>query len=238
LVEASRRFKPESGIPFARYAAIRIRGAIIDSTRTRDWATRSLRRQLRDIQQTATMLEDQSKRPPTQVELAGSLGISTDELSARQGQATLSTLLHLDQAEPGQDALAYQVEEDRIESLPEHAIEQREMKGTLVTAIRHLPKVQAEVVARYYLQGDLLQDIADDMGITEARVSQIRAEALAAIRTFFSALYEGLEATPDSVPGKRARTAYVGRLAEQTDWRTRLEAADGLDLASLFTAAG
>ena len=31
LVEASRRYDPDSGIPFARYAAIRIRGAIIDS---------------------------------------------------------------------------------------------------------------------------------------------------------------------------------------------------------------
>jgi RNA polymerase sigma factor for flagellar operon FliA len=170
--------------------------------------------------------------------LANALGLSTDELSARQGQATLSTLLHLDQAEPGQDPLAYQVEEDHTEALPEYAIEQKEMKGTLITAVRHLPKVQAEVVTRYYLQGDLLQDIADDMGITEARVSQIRAEALAAIRTYFASLYEGLEATPDSVPGKRARTAYVGRLAEQADWRSRLEAADGLDIASLFTAAG
>ena len=41
LVEAARRFDPDAGIPFERYASIRIRGAIIDSTRTRDWASRS-----------------------------------------------------------------------------------------------------------------------------------------------------------------------------------------------------
>ena len=40
LVEASKRYDETVGIPFARYAAIRVRGAIIDSTRSRDWATR------------------------------------------------------------------------------------------------------------------------------------------------------------------------------------------------------
>ena len=33
LVDASRRFDPDQGTPFQRYAMIRIRGAIIDSTR-------------------------------------------------------------------------------------------------------------------------------------------------------------------------------------------------------------
>lgn len=238
LVEASRRYQPESGIPFARYASIRIRGAIIDSTRTRDWATRSLRRQLREIQQTANALEEQKAKPPTGVELAEAIGISTDELAARQAQASLSTLLHLDMADADQDPLAYQIEEERVEALPDRSLEQRELRGTLATAIRHLPRIQMEVVTRYYLQGDLLQDIADDMGITEARVSQIRGEALAAMRSYFAALYEGLEATPDSVPGKRSRAAYVANLASQADWRTRLSAADSKDLERLFSAAG
>ncbi len=69
LVEASRRFDPESGIPFARHAAIRIRGAIIDSTRTRDWASRSVRRNIRDIQQAQSGLEEQHGKTPVAEEL-------------------------------------------------------------------------------------------------------------------------------------------------------------------------
>ena len=80
LVEASRRFDPDSGIPFARYAAIRIRGAIIDSTRTRDWASRSVRRRLREIQQATAGIEEQHGRAPTSGELADFLDITEDEL--------------------------------------------------------------------------------------------------------------------------------------------------------------
>jgi RNA polymerase sigma factor for flagellar operon FliA len=225
LVEASRRYDPESGIPFARYAAIRIRGAIIDSTRTRDWASRSVRRRLREIQETHSSLEEQNGRPPTSVEMASFLGISVEELSTRQAHAATSTLLHLDQPSESDDApLVDRVEEERFEVLPDSALEQRELRGSLVESVRHLPAIQSEVISRYYLEGELLQNIADSLGLTEARVSQIRSEALMAMRSFFSTQYEGVEASPDSAPGKRARAAYVARMAEQSTWRTRLDA--------------
>ena len=49
LVNASRAFDAERGIPFARYAATRIRGAIVDELRSLDWASRSVRRRGREI---------------------------------------------------------------------------------------------------------------------------------------------------------------------------------------------
>lgn len=232
LVEASRRFDPDSGIPFARYAAIRIRGAIIDSTRTRDWASRSVRRNIRDIQQAQAGLEEQHGQSPSNGQLAAFLGISEQELSRRQAQATTSTLLHLDQHTEGDETpLVDRVEETRGESLPEFALEQRELRGTLVEAVRNLPAVQAEVIARYYLEGELLQDIAEDLGLTEARVSQIRSEALMAMRGFFGTQYEGVEATDETAPGKRARAAYMARMSETSNWRTRLDAEELLEPA-------
>jgi RNA polymerase sigma factor for flagellar operon FliA len=234
LVEASRRYDPESGIPFARYAAIRIRGAIIDSTRTRDWASRSVRRRLREIHEARSGLEEQHGRAATDSEIASFLGISAAELARRQAHAATSTLLHLDQPSEGEESpLIDRVEEDRADALPDTALEQRELRGSLVDAVRHLPPVQAEVVSRYYLEGELLQDIADDLGLTEARVSQIRSEALMAMRSFFSTQYEGVEAAPDAAPGKRARAAYVARMSEQSTWRTRLDAEPLLDEATL-----
>lgn len=225
LVEASRRFDPESGIPFARYAAIRIRGAIIDSTRTRDWASRSVRRNIRDIQQAHAGLEEQDGTVPSSVDLAKFLGISVPELTRRQAQATTSTLLHLDQQSDGEDSpLADRVEEQRSDSLPDLALEQREMRGTLVDAVRNLPAIQAEVISRYYLEGELLQDIAADLGLTEARVSQIRSEALMAMRGFFGTQFEGVAEADDTAPGKRARAAYMSRMEEKSDWRSRLDA--------------
>ena len=47
LVEAAQRFDPSRGVPFDRFAARRIRGAILDAVRAVDWAPRSVRAQAR-----------------------------------------------------------------------------------------------------------------------------------------------------------------------------------------------
>jgi len=222
LVEASRRFNEQTGVPFPRYAAIRIRGAIIDSTRSRDWATRSVRRNLREIEQATSDFEERTGQRPDDDDLVALLGITPAELSDRQAQATHSTLLHLDQDDSEENPLRDQVAEQRTQVLPEDALENRELLGTLSSAIHFLSPVQSEVISRYYMNGDLLQKIADDLDVTEARVSQIRAEALASLRSYFSSLYEGVPEIDDVTPGKRARANYLQALEEGTTWRTRL----------------
>jgi RNA polymerase sigma factor FliA len=232
LVEASRRFDPDSGVPFGRYAAIRIRGAIIDSTRSRDWASRSVRRCLREITQATSGLEEAAGRAVSTDEVAAFLGIDSAELARRRAQAVSSTLLHLDQPIEGEaSTLADRVQETSEDVVPEVALERREMRGTLAHAIRNLPPVQAEVVSRYYVDGELLQDIAAGMALTEARVSQIRGEALVALRAFFSTQFEGVDPVDDEAPGKRARAAYLERMATESDWRTRIDSAAFLDAA-------
>lgn len=243
LVEASRRFDPESGVPFARYAAIRIRGAILDSTRSRDWATRSVRRRQREVSQATVGLEDDHGRAPTAQEVASFLGIDTGELARRRSQALASTLLHLDQPLDGEDStLGERLEEPGTAVSPDEALEARELRGTLAEAVRNLPSVQAEVISRYYVDGELLQAIADDLSLTEARVSQIRSEGLAALKAYFATQYDDVEDGPDDAPGKRSRAAYLERMAQKSDWRTRIDAASFMDaasegLASLMAAA-
>lgn len=233
LVEASRRFDPASGVPFTRYAAIRIRGAIIDSTRSRDWASRSVRRSMREIRQAATGLEDDAGRTPTSAEIATFLEIDPSEFDRRRSQAVASTLLHLDQPIDGEDAtLAEQIAEPAVATVPEMALELRELRGTLAEAILNLPPVQAVVVSRYYIDGNLLQDIAGDMNLTEARVSQIRSEGMSALRAYFSTQYEGVEGSSEDGPGKRARVAYLERMASSADWRRRIDSASLLDAAA------
>ena len=74
-------------------------------------------------------------------------------------------------------------------------------------------------MARSFLEGELLADIAASMGVTEARVSQIRAEALMAMRSWFGTLYEGVPEVPTDAPGKRSRAAYVAQLGARLEKR-------------------
>ncbi len=227
LVEAARRFNPDSGIPFERYAAIRIRGAIIDSTRTRDWASRSVRRRYREMEETSSDLRDSTGREPDRETLAKALGVTVEELDKTQAQSAASMLLYLDHQRPDDSVSLRDTIVDQDTSVqPEAALEQREMLGTLRTAVVGLPATHAEVIERYYFNGEMLQDIAKDLGVTQARVSQIRSEALTSLRAWFGTLYEGAPDVSDDAAGKRARAAYVAQLSSDTNWRSRLDAAD------------
>ncbi len=227
LVEASRRYDPDMGIPFPRYAAVRIRGAIIDATRTRDWVSRSVRRGLREMEEAKMVFAKAEGRIPDRAELAGLLGISEDDVAARQAQASSALLLYLDHTGERDDlGIKDQLEDADDAVRPEDALRRRELVGALRESVRELPGVHGDVVRRYYLGGELLQEIADDLGVTEARVSQIRSEGLAALRLHFANLYEGVPEVPENAPGKRVRNAYAAALATQSTWHTRIAAAD------------
>lgn len=238
LVEASRRYDPSTGVPFASFARLRIRGAIIDSARTRDWASRRLRRELRDVSQQTAWYEEAHGRAPGAVEIAEALEVPVEEVTRRQAAAAHSTLLHLDVqiGEGGDGALTLGdtvLDADPTAS-PEESLEQNELDGTLRTAISLLPDVQREVVERTFFEGALLRHVAESLGVTEARVSQIRAEALAAVKAYFATAFEGVEEVPTTAPGTRQRAAYVAAVTSQSTWRSRL---DGTPIAPRSSAA-
>lgn len=226
LVDASRSYNPETGVPFARYASIRIRGSIIDSTRKRDWAVRSLRRQMRELHDAEEHIAYEKGRTATDEEIARAVGISVDDVHARRTASATSSLLHLDQEDSDRVSLRERVQEDQVENLPEDRLANREMVGTLHTAIKGLPDLQADVIRRYYIDNEMLQSIAESLGVTEARVSQIRAEAVNAMRSYFSTLYAGVADVPSDAPGRRGRTSYLAEMATRSTWLTRMEAVE------------
>jgi RNA polymerase sigma factor FliA len=227
LVDAAHRYDPTTGVPFARYASIRIRGAILDATRTRDWATRRLRRDLRAIEAATSVLEDRLLRRPEDEEIAAELGMTITVVRERRAAAVTSTLLTLDRpiGDPTGDAnpLADRVEEQDPAWLPERALERSELAGTLRTAIDHLPELPRRVLLEHHFEGRLLRDVADDLGVTEARTSQLQHEALHALQAYFGTAFEGVPEVPQNAPGKRRRAVYVAEVAAVSTWRTRLE---------------
>ncbi len=237
LVEASRSYKPETGVPFGRYAAIRIRGSIIDSTRKRDWAVRSLRRRMRELHDAEEQFEAAKGRKPTEDELAEAIGVPVDEIHSRKAASVASSLLHLDQEDQDRVSLGERIQENTPDRIPDEHLAEREMIGTLRTAIGGLPELQRDVITRYYLNGEMLQSIAESMGVTEARVSQIRAEAVHAMRSYFTTMYSDVAEVPEDAPGRRNRAAYLANMATKSTWLTRLQAA-GPPTAASHQAAG
>lgn len=235
LVDASRRYDPATGVPFGRFAAIRIRGAVLDSTRSRDWSTRGVRRRQRRIREAQDAMTARLGRRPTDEELGEALGLDPDQIEATRRRAELSTVLHLDHPVVTSDGdastLGDLVEETDDQLLPEAALEERELVGTLRAAVGLLPPRQREVIERYYFRQEYLRDIADDLGVSEARISQIRGEAVTAIRAYFQRAFEGVPEIERDAPGVRKRAAYVEHIDRITTWRSRLAAARATSVA-------
>src|SRR5439155_22858473 len=76
LVEAAGRYDESRGVPFDRFAARRIRGAILDSVRATDWAPRSVRTLGRKLEQVEQELANADGHLPTNHEIADALGMT------------------------------------------------------------------------------------------------------------------------------------------------------------------
>ena len=96
LAQAARSFDPERGIAFDRFASTRIRGALLDELRGRDWASRSVRSRARGLQAAQEELTNRLGRPPSPEEVAQSLGIAPETVHKLVDDVHRATVLNYD----------------------------------------------------------------------------------------------------------------------------------------------
>jgi RNA polymerase sigma factor for flagellar operon FliA len=96
LVEAARRYDGSRGVPFQRFAAQRIRGAILDAVRAADWAPRSVRTLARTLESTAQQLASDLGRTPSPEEMAQAMETTPEQLQRLQERIHRSVVLALD----------------------------------------------------------------------------------------------------------------------------------------------
>jgi RNA polymerase sigma factor for flagellar operon FliA len=214
LVEVAKRFDPSAGASFATYALARLQGAVLDELRSGDWASRSVRAAARRSEAAADALTLSLGRPPTREELAASLGVARSELENLQVDVHRAVMVSID-AGSGTDGASLDLP-DTGES-PERALLRGERARYLHEAIRALPDRLDEVVERNFFGDESLTDIAQDLGVTLSRVSQMRARALTLLHAAMSEVWDGKTVPADG--GVRARNqqrSYVDRVARRS----------------------
>jgi len=167
LLDALERFEPKRQIKFETYAGVRIRGAMIDYLRAKDWLPVSLRQKIRRMEQTAQRLETELGRAPNDCELAEALEISMFDLQTLASQANAATVIGLDEYLPTEEA---------------NGPELFELKETLAKAIELLPEKERLVVTLYYYEELTLKEISRVLHLTEARISQLHKQAIRRMR--------------------------------------------------------
>lgn len=223
LVVAAQRYDETRGIPFNRYAATRIRGAVMDELRGMDWASRSVRRRGRELDEARSGLATQLGRTPTAVETAQALGITVGELASHQQDTARAMVASLQQ-----------VQESGAEGLmpaggpaPHEVVEHRERIAYLQDAVVTLPDRLRAVVEGYYFAERPMTELADELGVSESRVSQMRAEALSLLGGALNSALDPHLATPHPNPAgaaARRRDAYYAEVASHRSFAARVGA--------------
>ncbi|MEU8238632.1 sigma-70 family RNA polymerase sigma factor [Actinoplanes missouriensis] len=221
LVTAARSWDPERGVPFNRFAGTRIRGALLDELRALDWATRSVRSKARTTDTTRQQLTTTLGRTPTADELAQALGTTTTDLQQTDTDVQRATVLSL---QGFTTSSADDMVTERAPG-PEEMLLRREQIGYLHHAIASLPERLQTVVTEYFLRERPMADIAADLGVTESRVSQLRAEALSLLKdglnTHLNPDLAPVPENPESIVARR-RASYYANIANNTSMRSRL----------------
>jgi RNA polymerase sigma factor for flagellar operon FliA len=215
-------------VPFERFAAQRIRGAILDAVRAADWAPRSVRMLSRKLESMEQRLATRLGRTPTLDEMAEALDMSRAELAKLQDRMFRSVVLALehevgDAAE--EDLTLVDVLVDHRSSEPCEELETRELHSYLRDAIGLLPERHRFVVVGYFLENRTSQELARFLGVTESRVSQLRSEALLMLKEGIEAQYVPAAEEPAPVTGRLARrkAQYAAAISDASVWTDRVE---------------
>lgn len=215
LVEAAKRFDESRGVPFNRFAAQRIRGAIIDAVRAADWAPRSVRALARSLDQAELELANRLGRAPSVAETATELGISRAELDRLRDRMFRSVVLAIDSllgSSDGEELTLVDVLTDSSVVEPSEELEARELRAYLRDAVHLLPERHRIVVVGYFIEERTSTELATFMGVTESRVSQMRSEALAMLRDGIEAQYSEDETEATGLIARR-RAQYASSIS-------------------------
>lgn len=185
LLDAIDRFDLSRNIKFETYAALRIRGAMIDYLRAKDWIPVSMRQRIRKYEQTICRLENELGRAATDEELAQALDISIEELQTLIGQCNSATVI------PLEEYLKTDAPE-AVDTNPANSTALFELKDTLAKAIERLPDKERTVISLYYYEELTLKEIALIMHLSEARISQLHTKAIFRMRGYLAQHKEDL----------------------------------------------
>ncbi|MBR0261195.1 MAG: FliA/WhiG family RNA polymerase sigma factor [Selenomonadaceae bacterium] len=183
LLDAIDRFDITRNIKFETYAGVRIRGAMIDYLRSKDWIPVSMRQRIRKYEQTVSRLENELGRAATDEEIADALEISNEELQTLINQCNSATVI------PLEDYL----KTDASEAIDtNNSTELFELRETLAKAIERLPERERIVVSLYYYEEMTLKEISLVLHLTEARISQLHTKAILRMRGYLAQSKEEL----------------------------------------------
>lgn len=175
LFDAVEKYDQSKQVSFKNYAKHRIKGAILDSLRELDWASRDLRRRQKRVDAVVRKLACELGRTPTDSEAAERFGVDEERWHQMMFELRMVGLLTAPSRDPDEPAPEYPA---KPEWRPDLMVEKRQLRMVLSTAMSTLPERYRKIVVMYYANDMTMREIGATMGIKESRVSQLHKMAL------------------------------------------------------------
>ena len=220
LTQAARSFDPGRGVAFARFARTRINGALLDELRSRDGVSRSVRSMTRAVGLAADELSAKLGRAPSSAEVAARAGITEQELARLNYDVHRASTLDLD-ADAVDDYSATAARASQSDPLD--VLVNRESHAYVRDAVAMLPERLRVVIVGYFFDERPMEELARELGVTESRVSQMRAEALSLIGEAMATRLGDQPVEHAAGVAARRRAAYAAAVGTASDFRSRLD---------------
>ncbi|MBI3803019.1 MAG: FliA/WhiG family RNA polymerase sigma factor [Nitrospirae bacterium] len=184
LLDAMGKYDPSREAQFRTYAEFRIRGAMLDEIRSLDWIPRSIREKIALFQKASEQLTRNLGRVPTEEELAGALRMDAAQYDAFLSQAKAVSLLRLDDfgLEEGEERRFIESLADTNAENPLFSLLAQRFREKLIQAIDHLPQKERQVISLYYFEELTMKEVGLVLKVTESRVCQLHAQAIARLK--------------------------------------------------------
>jgi RNA polymerase sigma factor FliA len=183
LIDAATRYRPSLGVPFDAFARRRIHGAMLDALRGLDWVPRSVRKLQRDVDEAMSKLRHTLGREPEAEEIAAAMGKPVEEYETMLDDLRSAELAVIRRA--GSDGDGGSLLDVAVDggAGPYAQLERQELRTELARALAELPERERHILALYYDQELTLAEIGRVIGVGESRVSQLRTQAIARLRS-------------------------------------------------------
>jgi len=175
LLDAARRFDASRGVPFRSYANFRVRGAIIDGVRSMARLPRRVHARLEGLaaanRHSEGASEDVSAPPAPGAGRAEADAALAEHLAGMATAMALGLVAHTGYEEGERVSVSQ-------DASPEDAVARAELVGLVRDTIAGLPKEEAELVRRHYLEGERFDHVAQSLGLSKSWASRLHTRAM------------------------------------------------------------
>lgn len=185
LMEALEKFDRTRNVQFETYARFRIRGAVLDELRSRDWVPRSVRHKDSKLEKAFHALKKSLGRPPSEDEVANYLEITLEQYFKLLDEAKGIPLISQEDLTPDYiEAHSVSSVAEAVEcGNPLDSFVGKELKNQLKSTIDNLPVKEKMVISLYYYDEMTMKEIGMILDLTESRVCQLHTQAILHLRS-------------------------------------------------------